>query len=113
MRESEGRFRQLAEALPEIVYTIDAEGRTDYLNPRWFEYTGQPPDTDPEDAVADIIHPADAERVTPVGELVELTIAPLQLGRPLGYALGEIGLGRLLAMRSSTCSILPTRASSP
>ena len=61
LRESEARFRQLAEALPEIVYTNDAEGITDYLNPRWFEYTGQPPGTDPLVAIEEVIHPDDAE----------------------------------------------------
>src|SRR5690606_38676458 len=43
LRESEARFRQLAEALPQIVYTLDAGGTgTLYLNPLWYEYTGLP-----------------------------------------------------------------------
>ncbi|HLT45792.1 MAG TPA: PAS domain S-box protein, partial [Rubricoccaceae bacterium] len=47
LRESEARFRQLAEALPQIVYTLPAAGGddTEYLNPRWYEYTGMPPGT--------------------------------------------------------------------
>jgi len=40
LRESEARFRALAEAMPQMVWTADAAGRLDYLNPRWFAYTG-------------------------------------------------------------------------
>jgi len=39
-RESEERYRSLAEALPQIVWTTDGEGRTTYFNERWYEYTG-------------------------------------------------------------------------
>jgi PAS domain S-box-containing protein len=40
LRESEERFRALAEALPQIVWTADAEGAVDWFNQRWYEYTG-------------------------------------------------------------------------
>ncbi len=40
MRESERRFRTLAEALPLMVWTADPDGKTDYFNPRTTEYTG-------------------------------------------------------------------------
>ncbi|HEX8820990.1 MAG TPA: ATP-binding protein [Archangium sp.] len=33
-------FRQLAEALPQIVWTARPDGLHDYLNRRWYEYTG-------------------------------------------------------------------------
>jgi PAS domain S-box-containing protein len=34
------RYRTLAEAIPQIVWTASAEGSVDYFNQRWFEYTG-------------------------------------------------------------------------
>ena len=40
LRESEVRWRELAEAMPQIVWTNDADGQVNYLNQRWFEYTG-------------------------------------------------------------------------
>lgn len=40
LRESELRFRALAEAVPQIVWACDPRGRIDYLNPRFFEFTG-------------------------------------------------------------------------
>ena len=40
-RVSEERYRQLADAMPQIVWTADREGRATYYNRRWYEYTGQ------------------------------------------------------------------------
>jgi PAS domain S-box-containing protein len=40
LRESEERFRRLAESMPQIVYLTDAEGHIEYVNRRWHEYTG-------------------------------------------------------------------------
>ncbi|MBX9584219.1 MAG: PAS domain-containing protein [Gemmataceae bacterium] len=42
LREGEARFRQLADAMPQIVWTAGPDGEIDYLNRRWTEYTGQP-----------------------------------------------------------------------
>jgi PAS domain S-box-containing protein len=41
-RESERRYRNLAEAVPHVVWTARPDGTVDYLNQRWFEYTGIP-----------------------------------------------------------------------
>lgn len=40
LRESESRFRQLAESLPQLVWTCRADGPCDYLSPQWVAYTG-------------------------------------------------------------------------
>jgi two-component system, sensor histidine kinase and response regulator len=37
---SERRYRQLADAMPQIVWTAKVDGSSDYFNRRWFEYTG-------------------------------------------------------------------------
>jgi PAS domain S-box-containing protein len=37
---AERRYRNLAEAIPHIVWTAVPDGRVDYFNRRWFEYTG-------------------------------------------------------------------------
>jgi len=37
---NEQRFRFLAESIPQIVWTAQANGYTDYYNQRWFDYTG-------------------------------------------------------------------------
>ena len=59
-RESEERYRTLAEALPQIVWTTDADGKTTYFNERWYEFTGKPRDAPL--VSSDVIHPEDLGR---------------------------------------------------
>jgi PAS domain S-box-containing protein len=40
LRESEERFRTLAESLPQLVWTCLPDGRCDYLSRQWLDYTG-------------------------------------------------------------------------
>ncbi|RYJ02940.1 MAG: PAS domain S-box protein [Acetobacteraceae bacterium] len=40
LRDSEARFRILAEAMPHLVWQTDATGEPDYVNSRWQEITG-------------------------------------------------------------------------
>lgn len=40
LRESEQRWRTLAEALPALVWMARSDGFLDYYNQRWFQYTG-------------------------------------------------------------------------
>jgi PAS domain S-box-containing protein len=42
LRESERSFRQLADAMPQIVFTAGPDGQVDYFNRQWYEYTGLP-----------------------------------------------------------------------
>ncbi len=64
IRESEQRFRLLAETMPQIVWSSDALGIVEYLNQRWFEYTGQTPeDAFAPDGAVSAIHEEDREAV--------------------------------------------------
>jgi PAS domain S-box-containing protein len=67
LRDSEARFRALAEAMPQMVWTTDAEGRIDYLNTRWLAYTGTGPEAPLEDAWA-AFHPDDVGRARALWE---------------------------------------------
>jgi PAS domain S-box-containing protein len=40
LRESEAQFRQLADAMPQIVFSATPDGHVDYFNRQWYEYTG-------------------------------------------------------------------------
>ena len=47
LRESERRFRTMAESMPQIVWSANAAGEHDYFNSRWYEFTGlDPADSD-------------------------------------------------------------------
>lgn len=63
LRESEQRYRQLTEAMPQIVWTADPSGQFDYLNARWFEYTGCSPSASLRESWQDAIHPEDRSKV--------------------------------------------------
>jgi PAS domain S-box-containing protein len=52
------RYRFLADAMPQNVWTADAAGRQDYVNRRWIEYTGLEPDMEPAQWRG-IVHPDD------------------------------------------------------
>jgi PAS domain S-box-containing protein len=71
LRESEQRFRQLADAMPQIVWTARPDGNIDYLNRRWTEFTGLPP-TLGNDGWGSILHPDDAR---PAGERWAASVA--------------------------------------
>ena len=43
LARSEARLRELADAMPQIVFTATPEGQIDSFNRRWYEYTGLPP----------------------------------------------------------------------
>src|SRR5262249_31016569 len=59
MHDSEARYRALADAMPQIVWTAGADGKTTYYNRRWFEYTGLPPGPPQGDEWIRVIHPDD------------------------------------------------------
>jgi PAS domain S-box-containing protein len=40
LRDSEAHFRELADAMPQIVWTATPDGIPDYYNRRWYDYTG-------------------------------------------------------------------------
>jgi PAS domain S-box-containing protein len=62
LRASEERFRTLADLVPDIIWTASAEGRTDWLNRRWTDYTGAPIPTTAEGWRAPM-HAEDFQRV--------------------------------------------------
>ncbi|MEH1820681.1 MAG: PAS domain S-box protein [Nostoc sp.] len=41
LQESEQRYRDLAEAMPQMVWLADETGAVNYFNQRWYDYTGQ------------------------------------------------------------------------
>lgn len=61
LRSSEARFRQLADAMPQIVWTADANGQASYFNQRWFDYTGSDLAATPKFNWPDLTHPDDLE----------------------------------------------------
>lgn len=61
--QSELQFRLLAEAIPEVLYTATADGLTDYVSPRFHQFTGLPEEEGLGFAWARAVHPDDVERI--------------------------------------------------
>src|SRR5215813_5517689 len=61
LRESESRLRQLADAMPQIVYTCGPDGLVDYGNQQWVEYVGVPVEQSLGSRWIEAIHPDDRE----------------------------------------------------
>lgn len=58
-RRSEQRFRQLADAMPQIVWVTDALGRVVYMNSRWETFTGEPAQHALDTGWTAAVHPDD------------------------------------------------------
>jgi PAS domain-containing protein len=41
LRENRARFKTLAESLPQMIWTCQRDGNTDYLSRQWLDYTGR------------------------------------------------------------------------
>jgi PAS domain S-box-containing protein len=58
---SEQRFRQLADSMPQIVWTARSDGYLDYYNERWYEFTGFDRDRFGDISWEPILHPDDVK----------------------------------------------------
>ncbi len=66
LKESEERFRTLASALPQLIWSTDAEGRIEYVNQVWIAYAGWKSQDEPRKYLHlfpwyDLIHPEDRD----------------------------------------------------
>ncbi len=59
LRRSEERYRDLAEAMPLVVWTARADGAVDYFSQRWYDYTGQSAEQSHGQGWTEAIHPED------------------------------------------------------
>lgn len=60
LRASEAQFRLMADTVPQIVWVTDAEGRAEFFNDQWTEYTGTSCDgANASEVAAHCVHPDD------------------------------------------------------
>ena len=59
LRKSEARFRQLADAMPQIVWAARPDGAIDYFNRQWYQMTCTNPGPIDPNTWADVLHPDD------------------------------------------------------
>jgi PAS domain S-box-containing protein len=59
LRDGERQFRELADAMPQIVWGARPDGHFDYFNRRWYDFTGRLEASGCEVSWADVVHPDD------------------------------------------------------
>jgi PAS domain S-box-containing protein len=64
LRESERRFRALADTAPVLIWMADPDGRSVFLNRAWLDFTGRPPDEHLDEGWIESLHPSDRDRFT-------------------------------------------------
>ncbi|WP_228520702.1 PAS domain-containing protein [Flavobacterium sp. JLP] len=64
IKESEEKFRQLADLVPQIIWTGNPDGFIDYYNKRWYEYTALNENQFGDPSWIPLLHPDDAAIVT-------------------------------------------------
>jgi PAS domain S-box-containing protein len=62
LREGEARFRQLTEAMPQMVWMARPDGYHEYFNSRWYEFTGLTPTDSLGHGWSGPLHPDDVAR---------------------------------------------------
>jgi PAS domain S-box-containing protein len=63
VRDSEARFRELADTTPALMWTTDQEGRVTFVNAGWLRFTGRALEEELGDTFAMSAHPEDREEL--------------------------------------------------
>jgi PAS domain S-box-containing protein len=64
LRESEHRFRVMADTTPSLIWMCDDKGNTTYVNARWDTFTGLSSDPGSGDSWFEHVHPDDSKNVS-------------------------------------------------
>jgi len=103
VKESEERYRQLFEAITQIAWSADTEGRVDFWNSRWSAYTGLTNEAGYNSGWAAAIHPDERQRIVETWSEAVRTSTPMEFEYRLRRADGAYRwhLERALPARDS------------
>ncbi|WP_010184288.1 PAS domain-containing protein [Sphingomonas sp. PAMC 26605] len=106
--DSEGRFRTLADTMPQMVWSTQPDGFHDYYNARWYEFTGVPAGSTDGEGWNGVFHPEDQERAWAVWQRSLATGEPYQIEYRLRRYDGEYRwtLGRALPIYDANGAIV-------
>jgi PAS domain S-box-containing protein len=78
LRDGVRQFRELADAMPQIVWSARPDGTFDYFNRRWYELTGRV-EASGDDSWSDVVHPEDQKDVLARWQLARETSAGYEI----------------------------------
>ncbi|MBB4615347.1 sensor histidine kinase [Novosphingobium taihuense] len=99
--EREAKFRVLADAMPQMVWSTLPDGFHDYYNARWYEFTGVAPGSTDGEGWNGMFHPDDQERAWSAWRHSLESGEPYEIEYRLRDAYGQYRwtLGRALPLR--------------
>jgi len=108
LAQSELRFRTLADAMPQMVWSTLPDGLHDYYNARWYEFTGVPVGSTDGEGWNGMFHPDDQERAWKVWQHSLQTGEPYEIEYRLRHHTGAYRwtLGLALPIRDATGTIV-------
>ncbi|MGX7951797.1 PAS domain-containing protein [Tsuneonella sp. HG249] len=94
-------FRELADAMPQMVWSTLPDGAHDYYNAQWYSFTGMPEGSTDGEGWNDMFHPDDQERAWAVWRHSLATGDPYEIEYRLRHHSGQYRwtLGRALPVR--------------
>jgi PAS domain S-box-containing protein len=101
LRESEERFRVIANSIDQMIWATQPNGFHDYYNQRWYEFTGVPEGTTDGEEWNGMFHPEDQDRAWGVWRQCLETGEPYHIEYRLRHRSGEYRwvLGRAQPLR--------------
>lgn len=108
LRESEAKFRTIANAMPQMVWSTLPDGHHDYYNQQWYDFTGVPQGSTDGEGWNDIFHPDDQARAWDVWERSLATGTTYEIQYRLRHHTGQYRwtLGRALPVRDASQQIV-------
>jgi len=108
LNESHNRFRVLADAMPQMVWSALPDGYHDYYNARWYEFTGMPEGSTDGVEWNGMFHPDDQSRAWERWSHSLETGDPYQIEYRLRRADGDYRwtLGRALPLRDDSGAVV-------
>ena len=104
LRESEAKFRIIANAMPQMVWSTRADGYHDYYNQQWYDFTGMPPGSTDGMLWNGMFHPDDQDRAWTLWRHSLETGETYEIQYRLRHRSGEYRwiLGRALPVRDAS-----------
>lgn len=108
LKESEAKFRAIADTLPQMVWSTTPDGLHDYYNARWYEFTGVPVGSTDGEGWNGMFHPDDQPRAWERWSHSLRTGEPYDIEYRLRHHSGEYRwtLGRALPIRDEEGRII-------